>query len=126
MRKIFFALCLTIGTIITTQAQSVSYMETAIGSQEKLPVYVGGIQALQKDLAKDLATDKLGERKSGKVTIYFMVDTNGKAYDFQVMNGFDEKYDALALAAVKKAKQWRPGAFGNTPRIMGQKVEVSF
>lgn len=126
MRKIFFALCLTIGTFISTQAQSVSYMESGIGSSEKLPSYSGGIQALQKDLAKDLAVDNLGDRKSGKVTIYFMVDAAGNAYDFKVMNGFDEKYDALALEAVKKAKRWRPGAFGNTPRIMGQKVEVAF
>lgn len=126
MRKVLFALCLTIGTFISTQAQSVSYMETAIGSQEKLPSYSGGIQALQKDLVKDLATENLGERKSGKVTIYFMVDASGNAYDFKVLNGFDEKYDAVALAAVSKIKRWRPGAFGNTPRIMGQKVEVNF
>jgi TonB family protein len=126
MRKIFLALCLTIGTIISTQAQTVTYMETNIGSVEKLPTYVGGIKALQNDLARDLVTDNLGERKSGKVTIHFMVDATGNAYDFKILNGFDEKYDELALAAVKKAKQWRPGAFGNTPRIMGQKVQVVF
>ena len=126
MKKIFFVLGIAFCAGFTTNAQTVSCPESMVGSTELLPSYPGGIKALQTFVSKDLATAQLGERKTGKVTVYFMIDEAGKAFDFQVLNGFDEKYDALALQTVKKIQRWVPGKFGDTPRVMGHKVEISF
>jgi len=55
-----------------------------------------------------------------------MVDADGKASEFQILNSINERYDELALETIKKIKRWNPGRFGTTPRVMGQKVEIRF
>lgn len=126
MKKILFAFCLTLGTLSMIQAQTVSSPESPAGASEVLPSYPGGITALQSFVSKNVNLNNLAERRAGVVTIYFMVDADGNAYDYQVLNGMDARYDALVLETVKKIKHWNPGRFGTTPRIMGHKVEFRF
>ena len=126
MKKIIFVLSIICGVSFAAQAQTVKSPQSLAGSSEMLPSYPGGTEALQKFVTQNLSVAQIGERKTGAVTVYFMVDAAGNASDFQVLKGIDERYDALALEAVKKVQRWTPGRFGNTPRSMGHKVEITF
>ena len=79
---------------------------------EKMPLYKGGLEQLERDLNNNFTLDK---KISG--SIYFSVYINCKnyAYAFQVLRGIDDRTDKKLIEALKVLQNWTSGAQKNNP-----------
>lgn len=127
MKKVFFFLFFVAGISLNTQAQTVSSPASTAGSGEQLPSFLGGNERLQGEILKNLDLTKIAERVQGSITVYFMVDAAGNAYNHEVLNeGLSRGQNDAVLTAVRGVSKWKPGSFGTNPVIMGHKVTVTF
>lgn len=76
-----------------------------------LPSYPGGNDEMYKFIGDNLVypTKAQVEKKEGRVTIRFIVRTNGDIEEVKVIKGIDPECDAEALRVVKNMPKWIPG-----------------
>ncbi len=87
----------------------------------------GGDAALYKYLATAVKVPNSASRKTGTVTVYFIVDEQGLPTGHRVFKSIgDVEYDTAALEAVKSIARWTPGTMAGKVRKMGTKVMVNF
>ncbi|MGV3631643.1 MAG: energy transducer TonB [Bacteroidota bacterium] len=70
--------------------------------------YVGGPEAMQDYLNKNLVIPKDKKNVEGKVYVEFMIDKEGKIKESKVLRGLDPKLDQIALSAVNGMPAWNP------------------
>jgi protein TonB len=80
---------------------------------EKMPEYPGGDAEMFKDLAKNLAKNRIGV--SGKVYVEFVVEIDGTISSAKIKRGIHDIIDKDALKAVQKLKKWEPGEQNHKP-----------
>ena len=89
---------------------------------ENMPEFPGGLAACMKWLGENMRYPEEAKAKGteGRVTVRFIVDTEGKICQPEVLRGVDPLLDAEAIRVVSSMPAWQPG----TQR--GQKVRVRF
>lgn len=131
MKKIIFALLVSFlavssVTIAQTTATPKGVIESNNAEMTVFPSFPQGDAQLQSFLTANMQKPS-GERKSGSVVVYLIVDEQGNASGYRVFKSMGAaEYDAAALEAVKKVANWTPGSMAGNIRKMGHKVEVKF
>lgn len=89
---------------------------------EKMPQYPGGESAMQKYIGDNLKypEDAKKNKKSGRVTVRFVVSKTGAISSATIIRGFDPACDAEALRVVNAMPDWTPGQQG------GKAVDVYY
>ena len=89
---------------------------------EIMPEFPGGIAAWNKYLAKNLKYPPIAQENgtTGRVTVSFVVETNGQISNLKVLGPIGDGCDEEALRVIKKSPFWKPG-FQN-----GRPVRVSY
>lgn len=91
-------------------------------SVEIIPEFPGGIAGWNKYLAKNLRYPPIALENgtSGRVTLSFVVETNGEITNLKVLGSIGDGCEEEALRVLKKSPFWKPG-FQN-----GRAVRVSY
>ena len=80
---------------------------------ESLPEYPGGEVALHKYLSREVNypdIDIVG-RREGRVTVGFIIRSDGSVTDVKVLQGVSPTIDAEAERVVRRMIKWKPGKF---------------
>jgi TonB family protein len=130
MKKIIFALLVSFFAVSSaTIAQKTApkgVIEANNSEMTVFPSFPQGEAQLQQFLAENVKKPS-GERKTGSVTVYLVIDEQGVASGHRVFKSIGSAdYDAAALEAVKNVARWTPGSMAGNVRKMGHKVEVKF
>jgi protein TonB len=95
---------------------------------EKFPEFRGSTSAMYRFISDNIFYPKVMLQRSnpieGKVLVRFVIDTNGKVFDIEIVKGLHPLLDSEAVAVVKKfnipGNEWTPGMQDN------KKVKVKF
>jgi protein TonB len=89
---------------------------------EKYPQFPGGMEEWSKFLSKNLRYPNLARENNigGRVTVSFVIETNGEITNLKVLRGIGAGCDEEAIRVIKKSPLWSPG-FQN-----GRAVRVSY
>ena len=98
-------------------------------SVEVKPTFEGGdadafVKYVQKNVKYPQSAIDNGE--SGKVTVNFVVDANGKIKNAKVVKGVSEALDAEALRVVQNAPDWTPAKQGGKNVPVTYSIPVTF
>ena len=91
--------------------------------RDENPQFKGGAKALREYIEKNLHYPEAAQEKGveGRVLINFVVEKNGRADSFKVIQSVDPKLDAEALRVVKSIPQKWIAA-----RVRGEPIRVRF
>ena len=92
-------------------------------SVEVKPTFKGGdAEAFSKYVQENIKYPQsaIDNDESGRVTVNFVVDANGKIKNAKVVKGVSEALDAEALRVIQNAPDWTPATQG------GKKVPVTY
>lgn len=80
---------------------------------ESLPEYPGGETALHRYLMREVRypSDAIDARQEGRVTVGFIIRSDGAVTDVKVLKGISPSIDAEAIRVVKAMIKWIPGKF---------------
>ncbi len=89
---------------------------------EKQAEYPGGMEAMYTFLGENIIYPEEAKEDglSGKVFVRFVVASNGKITNVEVMKGIHPLLDQTAIDVIKKMPDWTPG------ELNGRKVAVEF
>lgn len=78
---------------------------------EQMPEFPGGLPALMRFLSENIKYPVLAQKAGtqGKVTISFVVDTEGNITNPEVVQGVDPLLDAEAIRVIAGMPKWKPG-----------------
>ncbi len=78
---------------------------------DKMPMFPGGTQALLKYLSENVKypVDAEKKKKSGRVIVRFVVDTDGSIDDVEVAKSVWPSLDDEAVRVTEAMPKWRPG-----------------
>lgn len=76
-----------------------------------MPEFPGGMRAFMRWMDEHIVYPNscIRNNQQGSITISFIVDTDGKAIDFEVKNAFDTQIYRSAMNALKSMPKWKPG-----------------
>ncbi len=80
---------------------------------EAMPEYPGGDPALYKYLRNEVHYPDIDidARREGRVTVGFIIRSDGSVTDVRILQGVSPTMDAEALRVVRKMIKWKPGRF---------------
>lgn len=117
-------------TASTSYAQSQQITEISIvpddsiivEAPDKMPEYVGGQDALMKKLSENLIypSECVEAEIQGKVVVKFVVNTNGKIGNIEVVKSVHPALDTEAVRVVALLDNWIPG------KMNGESVRVYY
>ena len=87
---------------------------------EVLPTFPGGLEQFGKFLSKNLRYPNLARENNigGRVTVSFVIETNGELTNLKVLRGIGAGCDEEAIRVIKKSPLWSPGyQNGRTVRV---------
>lgn len=89
---------------------------------EKMPEFPGGTAEMNKWLQKNIKYPLIAQENNiqGRVVCQFVVNSDGKIVDVQVVRGVEESLDKEAIRVIKAMPSWTPGRQG------GKNVRVRF
>jgi protein TonB len=89
---------------------------------EQMPEFMGGMEAMMKYIGKNLRYPAAARRMGveGKVFVSFVVDTDGKIAEVQVVRGISTDCDQEGMRVIKSMPPWKPG------KQRGRPVRVRF
>ncbi len=89
---------------------------------EQQPEFPGGLEALYKYMGKHMEYPASAKRNniSGRVFVQFVVSSNGKIKNVQILKGVDTSLDQEAVRMISNMPDWIPG------RQNGKPVSVLF
>ncbi|MCQ2350962.1 MAG: energy transducer TonB [Paludibacteraceae bacterium] len=89
---------------------------------EKMPEFPGGADAMNRWLAKNIKYPLLAQENNiqGRVICQFVVNTDGKIVNVEVVRGVEASLDAEAVRVIKSMPAWKPGKQG------GKNVRVKY
>lgn len=87
---------------------------------EDMPSFPGGLQAFYQYVAKNLDYPRIAKRMgvSGKVTLEFVIDRDGRIIEVKTVKGIGFGCDEEAMEVLKNSPKWNPG------KQRGQEVKV--
>ena len=95
---------------------------------EEMPEFPGGEQAMRRFLKENAIypSSMLNKNIEGKVTVTFVVDSEGNTTNIRVVNGLDETLDKVAVYVVSNFPKWKPGRQRGRPVDVSYTVSVNF
>ena len=102
--------------------------ENPMMNPEKAPEYKGGMESMQKFLAKNIhyPVSAMKAKTQGTVYVQFIITKTGKVSDAKVLRGIGLDCDKEALRVVKAMPDWIPGQNkGKTVSVIMQ-IPVKF
>ncbi len=89
---------------------------------ERMPEFPGGEAAMQQFIARSIRYPVIAQENGiqGRVVVQFVVNTDGKIVDVEVVRGVEESLDREAIRVVKTMPPWTPGRQG------GKAVRVKY
>ena len=89
---------------------------------EKMPEFPGGNEAMSRWLSKNIKYPLIAQENNiqGRVVCQFVVNSDGKIVDVQVVRGVEASLDAEAVRVIKSMPAWTPGRQG------GKNVRVKY
>lgn len=106
--------------------------ESAKKESDKIPdepaEYPGGMNQLMRDLSLNIKypEEALRQNMQGKVTLRFVVDTNGKISNISVLKSQGELLDNAAIKALKGVKDFKPASINGKPVSVYYVIPVEF
>lgn len=82
---------------------------------EVMPEYPGGTKALYAYLGKEMHYPDIDvdARREGRVTVGFIIRSDGSVTDVRILQGISPTLDAEALRVVRRMIKWKPGRFND-------------
>lgn len=89
---------------------------------EKMPEFPGGEEAMRRYLARNIRYPLIAQENGiqGRVICQFVVNSDGKIVDVQVVRGVEASLDEEAIRVIKSMPNWTPGKQG------GKNVRVKY
>ena len=102
--------------------------EEVFATEEQMPEYPGGEEALIKYLRENLKyPEKAREQQlQGKVILSFHIQKDGKVDNIEVLNGIGGGCDEEAVRVVSEMPNWSPGYEKGNPVIVKYTLPISF
>ena len=114
--------------VVEEEEESTNQIFTIV---EDMPIFPGADKdenALQKWIAKNLRYPPIAAENgiSGRVTVTFVVNQEGKVVEAQVVRGVDPSLDKEALRVINSQPKWTPGKQRGKPVKVKFTVPVTF
>ena len=95
---------------------------------EIMPSFPGGQTALMQFLRDNIRYPQIAIENNiqGRVTLQFIVNTDGSIVDIRVVRGADPLLDREAVRVVQSMPNWSPGKQGNQPVRVRFTLPVNF
>lgn len=89
---------------------------------ERMPEFPGGEAAMNQFINRSIRYPVIAQENGiqGRVVVQFVVNTDGKIVDVEVVRGVEESLDKEAVRVVKAMPPWNPGRQG------GKNVRVKY
>ncbi len=89
---------------------------------ERMPEFPGGEAAMNQFISRTIRYPVIAQENGiqGRVVVQFVVNTDGKIVDVEVVRGVEESLDKEAVRVVKAMPPWNPGRQG------GKNVRVKY
>lgn len=89
---------------------------------ERMPEFPGGEAAMSQFINRTIRYPVIAQENGiqGRVVVQFVVNTDGKIVDVEVVRGVEESLDKEAIRVVKAMPPWNPGRQG------GKNVRVKY
>lgn len=89
---------------------------------ERMPEFPGGEAAMNQFISRNIRYPVIAQENGiqGRVVVQFVVNTDGKIVDVEVVRGVEESLDKEAVRVVKAMPPWNPGRQG------GKNVRVKY
>ena len=97
-------------------------------SSERMPEYLGGINALMEYISKNLVypADAQKEKIEGRVIASFGVMKDGSIDNIQVVKSVYPSLDNETIRIIKNMPMWKPGMNGSEPVNVKFTIPISF
>lgn len=107
---------------------TITGQDTAFYEYNIMPTYVGGEEAFNKFLQKNIKYPRKARRKgiTGKVFIGFIVDKEGIVKDVMVKKAVEPSLDKEAMRVVSLLKKWNPGFEDGVPAAVIFTLPIKF
>ena len=95
---------------------------------EKMPSYVGGLEAFYKFVSKNLKYPAQARRMGieGKVFVHFIVDKDGGLSDIKVVKGIGAGCDEEVERIIHRSPKWNPGKQRGNPVRVRMMMPITF
>lgn len=102
--------------------------DTVYTRSDTPPQYVGGPNAMMRELQSYMSYPRAARRESIEGTVYvqFIIDTSGHAKNCKTLRGIHIECDAVAMNAVCKLQRWIPGKHKGKAVLTRYVVPVRF
>lgn len=89
---------------------------------ERMPEFPGGEAAMNQFISRNIRYPVIAQENGiqGRVVVQFVVNTDGKIVDVEVVRGVEESLDKEAVRVIKAMPPWNPGRQG------GKNVRVKY
>jgi len=114
MKKLIIMLLMAVCCLMTANAQKtvVSQKNQKVYDMaEQMPEYPGGMPAMMEFLQTNMSypEDAKKQKVEGRVTVQFIVETDGSVSDVKVDKQVFPSLDAEAIRVVQAMPKWTPG-----------------
>ncbi len=127
MKRFFSVICFFFMMALPMNAQSESSTKVYYEVDE-MPSFPGGLNGLMTFLAQNMVYPVTAQENGvqGRVTVSFVVETDGSITDVEVARSVDPFLDREAMRIVKAMPKWTPGKKNGKPVRVKYTVPVVF
>lgn len=127
MKRFFIVICFFFMMALPMNAQSESSTKVYYEVDE-MPSFPGGLNGLMTFLAQNMVYPVTAQENGvqGRVTVSFVVETDGSITDVEVARSVDPFLDREAMRIVKAMPKWTPGKKDGKPVRVKYTVPVVF
>ena len=127
MKRFFSVICFFFMMALPMNAQSESSTKVYYEVDE-MPSFPGGLDGLMTFLAQNMVYPVTAQENGvqGRVTVSFVVETDGSITDVEVARSVDPFLDREAMRIVKAMPKWTPGKKDGKPVRVKYTVPVVF
>lgn len=115
-KYIFSLICFLFMMALPMNAQSESSTKV-YDAVDEMPSFPGGLNGLMTFLAQNMVYPVTAQENGvqGRVTVSFVVETDGSITDVKVARSVDPSLDREAMRVVKAMPKWTPGKKDGKP-----------
>ena len=127
MKRFFSVICFFFMMALPMNAQSESSTKVYYEVDE-MPSFPGGLNGLMTFLAQNMVYPVTAQENGvqGRVTVSFVVETDGSIINVKVARSVDPSLDREAMRIVKAMPKWTPGKKDGKPVRVKYTVPVVF
>ena len=126
-KYIFSLICFLFMMALPMNAQSESSTKV-YDAVDEMPSFPGGLNGLMTFLAQNMVYPVTAQENGvqGRVTVSFVVETDGSITDVKVARSVDPSLDREAMRVVKAMPKWTPGKKDGKPVRVKYTVPMVF